>query len=135
MGARYTVRFGFGITAKQQNKTAMFAVVFQCQSMEYSAKIYSRVGELMQGVLPDASAFLVSGLPSQRWFSEAVLRSGAGAGVLPPKAREALGVLERQVGLRLPAGVGIELRSNIPWGKGLSSSSTDVLSVLSVVDA
>jgi len=107
--------------------------------MEYSVKIYSRIGELMQGVLPDASAFLVSGLPSRRWFSEAVLRRGAAAGEpgrdLPPKAREALAMLERQVGLRLPKDVRIGLRSNIPWGKGLSSSSTDVLSVLSVADA
>lgn len=92
----------------------------------------------MQGVLPDASAFLVSGLPTRRWFSEAVLRHG-GAGVtsggLPPKARQALRVLERQVGRRLPGDMRIELRSNIPWGKGLSSSSTDILSVLSVADA
>jgi uncharacterized protein involved in propanediol utilization len=133
--------------------------------MEYSAKIYSRIGELMQGVLPDASAFLVSGLPSQQWFSEAVLRrdgargqlgfAGAdpgtrkapgGVGIddpsgshdgraLPPKAMEALGMLEQQVGRRLPPEVAIEIQSNIPWGKGLSSSSTDVLSVLSVVNA
>ena len=91
----------------------------------------------MQGVLPDASAFLVSGLPSRQWFSEAVLRRGEARSVarnLPPKAMEALGMLEQQVGRRLPAEVEIGLRSNIPWGKGLSSSSTDVLSVLSVVD-
>ncbi|HEV2482006.1 MAG TPA: hypothetical protein VGS79_20215, partial [Puia sp.] len=77
---------------------------------------------LMQGVLPDASAFLVGGLPSRRWFSEAVLRCGAAgdrraaaAGQpLPPKTRAALKLLERQVGLRLPAEVRIELRSNIP---------------------
>ena len=133
--------------------------------MEYSTKIYSRIGELMQGVLPDASAFLVSGLPSQQWFSEAILRRGGAAGqrgiagvdpgamqapggvgigdpgasrhgrALPPKAMEALAELERQVGRRLPKEVEIELQSNIPWGKGLSSSSTDVLSVLSVVNA
>jgi uncharacterized protein involved in propanediol utilization len=109
----------------------------------------------MQGVLPDASAFLVSGLPSRRWFSEAVLRregergqrasapdgveignlgTSPGGRDLPPKAMAALGVLERQVGRRLPKEVDIGLRSNIPWGKGLSSSSTDVLSVLSVVN-
>lgn len=102
--------------------------------MEYSATIYSRIGELMQGVLPDASAFLVSGLPSRQWFSEAVLRRGEARGDLPPKAMEALGMLEQQVGRRLPGEVEIGLRSNIPWGKGLSSSSTDVLSVLSVVN-
>ena len=143
--------------------------------MEYSAKIYSRIGELMQGVLPDASAFLVGGLPSRQFFSEAVIRrAGPGEGALPPKsmgadpsnamaappsnamaalppgglasltpeglaslppkAMAALAVMERQLGLRLPEEVEIELRSNIPWGKGLSSSSTDVLSVLSVVN-
>jgi len=96
----------------------------------------------MQGVLPDASAFLVGGLPSRRWFSEAVLRSGAATGEpvtmsanLPPKTRAALNLLERQMGLRLPEEVRIELRSNIPWGKGLSSSSTDILSVLCVANA
>ena len=120
--------------------------------MEYSAKIYSRIGELMQGVLPDASAFLVGGLPSRSWYSEALLRSGntvepepsGGATItrqatlyasLPPKTRSALNLLERQVGLRLPEEVRIELRSNIPWGKGLSSSSTDILSVLCVANA
>jgi len=110
----------------------------------------------MQGVMPDASAFLVSGVPTRRWFSEAVLREsagrrraaasdgpgdalvsedGEGGDVLPPKARRALRLLEEQVGWRLPAELQIELRSNIPWGKGLSSSSTDILSVLSVADA
>ena len=115
----------------------------------------------MQGVLPDASAFLVAGLPSRQFFSEAVIRrDGAGGedealprdalaalppqglaalapkgmASLPPKAMAALAVMERTLGLRLPEGVEIELRSNIPWGKGLSSSSTDVLSVLSVVN-
>lgn len=114
--------------------------------MEYAAKIYSRIGELMQGVLPDASAFLVAGLPSRRWFSEAVLTTAGHAATgedrgaatqgtpLPPKTRAALKALERQVGLRLPPEMGIELRSNIPWGKGLSSSSTDILSVLSVAN-
>ena len=91
----------------------------------------------MQGVLPDASAFLVAGLSSREFFSEAVIRrDGAGEGVkpLPPKATAALAVMERTLGLRLPEGMEIELRSNVPWGKGLSSSSTDVLSVLSVVN-
>ena len=138
--------------------------------MGYSVKIYSRIGELMQGVLPDASAFLVSGLASRRWYSEAVLeegvmgpgtqaagkggeRTGPGNGdgssptramrttgnagglttepmALPPKAGEALAILLRERGLSLPADVTIRLYSNIPRGKGLSSSSADVLSVL-----
>jgi uncharacterized protein involved in propanediol utilization len=105
--------------------------------MKYSAKIYSRIGELMQGILPGASAFLVSGLSSRQWFSEAVLRHaepGEAAKALPPKAMEALAAAERHAGLRLPAEMRLDLQSNIPWGKGLSSSSTDILSVLSVVN-
>ena len=103
--------------------------------MGYSAKIYSRIGELMQGVLPDASAFLVSGLASRRWYSEAVLEEGEDRdGALPPKASEALAILLREQRLSLPAEVTIRLYSNIPRGKGLSSSSADVLSVLSVVN-
>lgn len=108
----------------------------------------------MQGVLPDASAFLVAGLRSRCWFSEAVLRcaspvaqGGAAAcepamtadrrGMyepLPPKTRAALKLLEQEAGQRLPENARIELRSNIPWGKGLSSSSTDILSVLCVAN-
>jgi uncharacterized protein involved in propanediol utilization len=106
--------------------------------MYHSAKIYSRIGELMQGVLPDASAFLVSGLSSRRWFSEARIAEGSppnklgGDQALPPKAAEALDILLG--GKSLPGGVQIALESTIPWGKGLSSSSADVLSVLSVVN-
>lgn len=105
----------------------------------------------MQGVLPDASAFLVSGLASRRWYSEAVMLAGdhrddgkgiyegsdAAAGVetvLPPKAREALSFFAAQTRQVLPPGVRVGLRSNIPKGKGLSSSSTDVLSVLWLVN-
>jgi uncharacterized protein involved in propanediol utilization len=140
-----------GITAKQ--------LIFPVWTMGYSVKIYSRIGELMQGVLPDASAFLVSGLASRRWYSEAVLEEGAmrpgtqaaGKGgerivpgnagglttespALPPKASEALAILLRERGLSLPADVTIRLYSNIPRGKGLSSSSADVLSVLLAVN-
>jgi uncharacterized protein involved in propanediol utilization len=139
--------------------------------MNYSVKIYSRIGELIQGFLPDASSFLVSGLPSRLFFSEAavggatpgaappggisgVAPSGAmpgavpsggisgivtpggpsEAGSLPPKAQRALSLFLRQyapAGMALPP---IRLHSNIPPGKGLSSSSADILSVLYVAN-
>jgi len=114
-------------------KSVMFAVA----NMVYAVKIYSRIGELMQGFLPDASGFLVSGLPSRIFFSEAVLTPGADSGVvglLPAKSRLAL---EKFLALYDTDGVGpfsIRLQSNIPPGKGLSSSSTDILSVLFVVN-
>jgi len=106
--------------------------------MVYSVKIYSRIGELIQGFLPDASGFLVSGLPSRIFFSEAVLTPGPwGPGeveLLPAKSRLALARFRT---LYEADGVGpfsVRLQSNIPPGKGLSSSSTDILSVLYVVN-
>jgi uncharacterized protein involved in propanediol utilization len=116
----------------------------------------------MQGVLPDGAAFLVSGFSSSRWYSEALLEEadGATSASLPPKACRALALLLETVngGMALEqangrltleqadggmllekangkmAGKLVRLRSNIPPGKRLSSSSTDVLSVLSVVN-
>lgn len=107
----------------------------------------------MQGILPDGSHFLVSGLPARQWYTEARIeeesgedtgagqpgdgktREMPGAGrMLPPKARKALSLmLEILEGEEL-TGQAIRLHSNIPPGKGLSSSSADVLSVLSVVN-
>ena len=118
--------------------------------MHYSVKIYSRIGELIQGVLPDRSSFLVSGLPSSTLYSEAILEDGSGDDalemgddalemgdeVLPPKVRKALSLFLPPEDRRIKrlAGKALRLRSNIPRGKGLSSSSADVLSVLYVVN-
>ena len=112
--------------------------------MEYSVKIYSRIGELMQGFLPDASNFLVSGLPSRIFYSEAVLdprgvpnvvpKGKTCQGVLPPKARKALALFLKEFAPVITPGLSIRLQSNIPQGKGLSSSSADILSVLYVVN-
>jgi uncharacterized protein involved in propanediol utilization len=120
--------------------------------MKHSVKIFSRIGELMQGILPDRSPFLVSGLPSRTFFSEAILEdipvSSPGhpspfAG-LPLKAQQAVDLFYQtyrayveQVGPGDPFRAtrpNILLRSNIPPGKGLSSSSADILSVLYVLN-
>jgi uncharacterized protein involved in propanediol utilization len=130
--------------------------------MRSSVKIFARIGELIQGILPDRSPFLVSGLPSRVFFSEASLEdnarhsatgawspgshfppASAAAAVLPPKARQALelfrsalpagrsssGIFRPASGHTRPLPL-IHLHSNIPSGKGLSSSSADILSVL-----
>lgn len=121
--------------------------------MKYSVKIFSRIGELMQGFLPDGSAFLVSGLPSRRFYSEALLEEVAEAAVgtatetvvdkpaeatvsLPLKAGKALDLFLRRAGSAPAAlaGRSIRLYSNIPPGKGMASSSADILSVLYVVN-
>jgi uncharacterized protein involved in propanediol utilization len=139
--------------------------------MEYAVKIYSRIGELMQGTLSDGRAFMVSGFSSTRYYSEAWLEEDRGdgdnplsskaegsdatplptkaegsdatllptkAGIsagnpLPPKACRALTFFLEQTGADL-GGLRVALRGNVPSGKGLSSSSTDVLSVLSAVN-
>jgi L-threonine kinase len=116
--------------------------------MNYSVKLFSRIGELLQGMLPDQSHFLVSGIPSRHFFSEAVLQDDPeGKGIqLPEKTMNALRFMlgtyssslsnitaEQLLNALLP-GKTIQLSSNIPQGKGLSSSSTDILSVLHVVN-
>jgi uncharacterized protein involved in propanediol utilization len=111
--------------------------------MEYSRKIYARIGELMQGYLSDGRAFMVSGFSSARWYSEAWLDEDAGGAApgnagkegppLPPKTCRALSLLLERTGRSLE-GRRIGLRGNIPPGKGMSSSSTDILSVLSLVN-
>lgn len=97
----------------------------------------------MQGILPDRSSFLISGLPSSTLYSEAILEDGPGSDVLetggdalPPKVCKALSFFLPPEDHRMKrlAGKALGLRSNIPRGKGLSSSSADVLSVLYVVN-
>jgi uncharacterized protein involved in propanediol utilization len=104
--------------------------------MEYSSKIYSRIGELIQGFLPDAAGFLISGLPSRLFFSEAILtpHESSCAALLPPKTQQALAAFVQTYAADTAPRFSIRLCSNIPPGKGLSSSSTDILSVLQVVN-
>jgi len=114
--------------------------------MRQHIKIFARIGELIQGMLPDQTHFLVSGLPSRLFFSEAILEDAPFSSIdLPPKALLALHLLLRTYAGR-PGVSGEELvtdllrekklsiHSNIPPGKGLSSSSTDLLSVLFLVN-
>jgi L-threonine kinase len=103
--------------------------------MKYSAKIFSRIGELMQGILPDRSSFLISGLPSCAFFSEAILEDDPDFSFgLPPKAQKAVDLFYTISGVAGTAHPKLLLRSNIPPGKGLSSSSADILSVLYVLN-
>jgi uncharacterized protein involved in propanediol utilization len=110
-------------------------LLFCSPPMEYSVKIYSRIGELMQGFLADKEGFLVSGLPSRLFYSEALLQPGvAGDDCLPPKTRLAVRLFLRQLDPDQGGGqYSIHLSSNIMPGKGLSSSSTDILCVLQVL--
>jgi len=105
--------------------------------MHYSIKIYARIGELVQGILPDGNDFLVSGLPSETLCTEAILEEGCAQEPLPPKTRQAITCfLKAYAGNKTNplSGRSIRLQSNIPPGKGLSGSSTDVLSVLCLLN-
>jgi len=111
----------------------------------------------MQGMLPDQTHFLVSGIPSRHYFSRAILEDLAGEESAPPqillpaKATKALGLLlddyakkkdpaadpaaiRQQALADLLPGKKLYIDSNIPPGKGLGSSSTDILSVLALVN-
>lgn len=110
------------------------SVMFVVPNMSYSVKIYSRIGELMQGFFPDGSGFLVSGLPSRLFFSEALLDTEGAATVLPPKTQKALDLFMRTWSGGAALKGSLRLHSTTPRGKGLSSSSTDILSVLFVVN-
>lgn len=109
--------------------------------MQYRVKIFARIGELMQGMLPNQSHFMVSGIPSRQFFTEAVLEEAPATTILlPEKALQALHLLLRTytgnevLAETLLKGKKITIHSNIPRGKGLSSSSADILSVLYVVN-
>src|SRR5579871_2505418 len=105
--------------------------MFAIPTMICSAKIYSRIGELLQGFLPDGDSFLVSGLPSTQFYSEAVLKEedlNLAASVLPHKARQALLQFREAYNLTTGdtltlEGKTLQLSSNIQRSKGLSSSS------------
>ena len=108
--------------------------MFVGSDMRHSVKIFSRIGELIQGILPDGSPFLVSGLPSRTLFSEVTLEEGVGV-VLPPKALRAVEYFQAEYAPHLDlSGLCFRLQTNIPPGKGLSSSSADILGVLSVLN-
>jgi len=119
--------------------------------MQYRVKIFARIGELMQGILPNHAHFMVSGIPSMQFFTEAVLEDApATATLLQEKTLRALHFLLRAhtaknqmyntiisdeaLASALLAGKKISIHSNIPSGKGLSSSSADILSFLFVVN-
>ncbi|MES2731260.1 MAG: hypothetical protein V4714_05910 [Bacteroidota bacterium] len=114
------------------------------------ATVWARVGEFMQGQ-SSAGDFLVSGCSSQHFYSTATLSNSIEPQLdLPPKAAQAFTLfLQKHASLAFRQeavfplaacqaaelqGLSLSVQSNIPPGKGLSSSSADVLSVLVVLN-
>ena len=103
-------------------------------------RIYAKIGELAQGYLSEQEPFLVSNLSSASLFSETILRKEYSNTLsLNDKARQAyLAFLDEYHNLQQGADkllhegqyLQIQQLSNIPKGKGLSSSSADILGVL-----
>ncbi len=98
---------------------------------------FGTFGELLQGVLPDGSDFLVT-LPIDR-YSYAYFFSDWGSQTLrvfPPSKRKsrdlAADLLER---LDLPPGGVLRIESEIPEGKGLASSSADLVASARAIES
>ncbi|MET8248192.1 kinase [Streptomyces sp. NPDC005202] len=98
---------------------------------------FGTFGELLQGVLPDGSAFLVT-LPVDVWARARFRLGGPGpqVRVRPPgkhKARQVARLVLDAVG---HGGGGLlELSGELPEGKGLASSSADLVATVRAVGA
>lgn len=98
-----------------------------------SATVFGKPGELVQVCPGPGSTVLLACAPSRRLASTVrVLRGDGGLEGVPPKARQAvLAFLASHAGRPSLRGLAFRLRSGIPAGKGLGSSSADVLAALS----
>lgn len=108
--------------------------------MILQSEVYAKPGELMQGELPGNRAFLLSNKSSGIFKSITTLQLTSTSNPLPlhPKSKAALELFwdglsaeQKQTDISRLA---ISQQSNIPVGKGLSSSSADVLGVLSALN-
>jgi L-threonine kinase len=108
--------------------------------MFLQSEVYAKPGELMQGVLPGNQAFLLSNKSSAFFKSITTLRIASTRSVLALHQKSAAAVelfwegLSAQLKKTDVSRLEITQQSNIPVGKGLSSSSADVLGVLSVLN-
>ncbi|MDJ1484466.1 hypothetical protein QNI16_28470 [Cytophagaceae bacterium YF14B1] len=109
--------------------------------MSVHTKVYAKPGELIQGMLPDGTRFLVSNKSSQLFYTSTTIRShdkNAVLNPLKPKTCQAIHVfydyLAKDTYIYKQQIVHIQQSSNIPQGKGLSSSSADILGVLSALN-
>jgi uncharacterized protein involved in propanediol utilization len=100
---------------------------------------YAKIGELLQGILDKNHSFLLSNHSSKYFKTMTVLDSNSKTNLpLKPKSRQALNLfwstIEDQSQKADIRSISIIQESNIPEGKGLSSSSADILGVLSALN-
>jgi len=97
---------------------------------------FGTFGELLQGVLPERHGDFLVTLPIARWTT-ATFRSRPGSGeiaVHPPhkwKARRLAAMILESAGVR--DGGELTIDSNLPEGKGLASSSADLIATARAV--
>lgn len=102
--------------------------------------IYAKPGELIQGELPGNQAFLLSNKSSHIFKSTTTLRATSANNefFLHEKSKAALELFWEKLSAEQRktdiTRLNISQQSNIPVGKGLSSSSADVLGVLSTLN-
>ncbi|WP_409492242.1 kinase [Amycolatopsis sp. cmx-11-12] len=92
------------------------------------SSVFGTFGELLQGVLPDGRDFLVT-FPIARW-STATFRPAArsaGVRVFPAGKRKVRGLAEKMLSGSDAPGGELRLDSSLPEGKGLASSSADLV--------
>lgn len=108
--------------------------------MEIICRIYGKIGELAQGYISPAEPFLITNLSSGSLFSDTVINTDF-TGILSLEHKSSLAYnlffdslkMENTAALNLPGSgqfLNVIQKSNIPKGKGLSSSSADVLGIL-----
>lgn len=101
------------------------------------ATVFGKPGEIVQARPAPCRTVLLASAPSPRLASTVTVTLGdGGAETLPPKARRAvLAFLRRHPGRPSLRGLAFHRESRVPAGKGLGSSSADVLAALSVCAA
>lgn len=99
-------------------------------------KAFGSFGEIVQGRLSDGRDFLVT-LPIELWsICELISTPIAGPLIIDcelAKSRALLGLVLKELGIDAGYHVSCVLTRNIPIGKGLSSSTADMLAVLRAV--
>lgn len=109
--------------------------------MTIQAEVFAKPGELLQGILPGNRPFLLSNKSSRTFRSITTVQSepGGTASFNGEKAHEAAVLFMKHAPLpkhhQPLTELALTMESNIPFGKGLSSSSADILSVLHALNA
>lgn len=108
--------------------------------MFYQSEIFAKPGELIQGILPSNKRFLISNKSSRVFknITRIELNKSKGKNLLNSKSQLALelfwSTLSNKERILDLSQLTITQNGNIPIGKGLSSSSADVLGILDALN-